>query len=281
MHLLGVCILLVLLFLMILLTREKKEGFDDNIGRLIPIHVSDDQSQITTPNTIKSHNEQPFQFYGNIKATDLNVTDLQATQGTVDRLITENAVLNDVTLNKPVQLEGSQVLEFGADTAKSKPENGTLGYKTPLDTSALNIVGAENGGPRKVHLWDDVEIEGDLHVNGTITIGPNGQSWSLNTRGNGWMDFLHNDTSPDDLGNDVGHIIMAPDGNLWLSRATYRGWIADNLQGVNGNREYKIQQERQRIQYLLEQAQREWQAAQDAIRNAFHGGGGGGGCSIS
>jgi hypothetical protein len=274
MHLLGICILLVLLFLMILLTKEKKEGFDDNIGRVIPIRVSDDQNQIDVPNTINSHNGQPLQFSGDINTTQLNVNDLQVNdRGTMTRLFVDNnATINTVTINQPVKVEGSQLLEFGADTGKSWDGNGSISYKTGWDGAALNIVGAENGGPRKVHVWDDVEVNGNLHVDGTITIGPNNQKWSLTARDNGWIDFLHNDTSRDDYGGDVGHTIISPDGNLWLARSTYPGWIADNEQAVNSARDDKITAERQA------EAQRQedlWQQIQDAFS------GGGGGCVIS
>ena len=261
MHLLGICILLVFIFLMILLTKEK-EGFDDNLGRLIPIHVSDDQTEITAPNNINSYNGQTLQFSGNVNTPDLKVKDLQVNEGTVTRVFTEDTTFNNVTLNQPVKIEGSQLLEFGADTGKSWDGNGSISYKTSWDGDALNIVGAENGGPRKVHVWDDVEIQGDLHVNGTMTIGPSGQSWNLTTGGDGRLNFLHNDTSQDDFGNDVGHLMMTPDGNVWLSRSSYRGWIGNNIADVNNYRINKYNQQQQ------------------TYNQQQNSGGGGGGCVI-
>jgi hypothetical protein len=277
MQLLSICILLVFLFLMLLFTKteteKEKEGFDNNLGRLIPIDLSG--NQIKVPNTINSHNNQELQFVGNITMSDLNLTDLNVNDhSTINRLLVDtNTTFNTVTLNQPIKLNNSQLVEFGSGVTKSNPENGTIGYKTGLDGNALNIVGADKDGVRNVHVWDEVEIQGDLIVNGTLKFGPTGgNTWSLTTRNDGNIDFLHKDTSRDDYAPNTGHMVLSKDGNVWLSNSNYAGWgwIADNLQGINQHRDDVInaererrreeearreEQERRRQQTLLEQAQ--------------------------
>jgi hypothetical protein len=254
-------------------TEKEKEGFDNNLGRLIPIDLSG--NQIKVPNTINSHNNQELQFVGNITMSDLNLTDLNVNDhSTINRLLVDtNTTFNTVTLNQPIKLNNSQLVEFGSGVTKSNPENGTIGYKTGLDGNALNIVGADKDGVRNVHVWDEVEIQGDLIVNGTLKFGPTGgNTWSLTTRNDGNIDFLHKDTSRDDYAPNTGHMVLSKDGNVWLSNSNYAGWgwIADNLQGINQHRDDVInaererrreeearreEQERRRQQTLLEQAQ--------------------------
>jgi hypothetical protein len=72
---------------------------------------------------------------------------------------------------------------------------------------------------------------GTLWVNGNLTVGSN-QAWTMNTQDQDRLHFLHNNTNKDNTGDDVGRVSMAGDGNLWLSRQLYKGWVADNLQNV-------------------------------------------------
>jgi hypothetical protein len=125
------------------------------------------------------------------------------------------------------------LLEFGANTGKSWNGNGSISYKTPWDNTALNIVGAEHPGqPRKVHLWDDVEIGSNLRVNGSVTIGSPNQFWTIHSQ-HGLLYFTYNGHDRNNWNNDVGNIIMTHDGNLWLSRSSFRGWVSDNMRWVH------------------------------------------------
>ena len=44
------------------------------------------------------------------------------------------------------------------------------------------------------------------------------------------------------IDTDKGHIVMVPDGNLWLSRSTARGWVADQ---IGANKKQLVAQEKQ------------------------------------
>jgi hypothetical protein len=124
----------------------------------------------------------------------------------------------------------TNLMEFGANTGKSWNGNGSISYKTPWDNRALNMVGAENSGkPRRIHFWDDVEINGNLRILGNTTIGPGDQRWTVGTHGGSQLHFLHRDTSPGDYNNNSGHILMNPDGNMHITRDRFRGWIADGI----------------------------------------------------
>jgi len=169
--------------------------------------------------------------------------------------VTQNSTLNRTTLRGHTRIIGGQLLELGADTGKGWEGNGSISYKTSWDPNALNMVGAENGGPRKIHIWDDVEINGNLWVNGNLTVG-SGHRWTLNTQDWRLLHFLHNDTQKDNWGDNAGHVIMAGDGNLWVSRSSYRGWMADNMKQVARNRDEittKIRVEAERVAREAEQ----------------------------
>jgi len=242
---------LVLVLFLVLFLLNRKEGFDSNLERMLHIYVSDDLQEISVPNTIQGD----MQFSGNVFAPALNATTLNAEFANLQRLNVENTTLNTVTLEQ-TKVEGSNLLELGADTGKSWDGNGSISYKTSWDTNALNIVGAENGGPRKVHLWDDVVIDGNLDLTGNMTIFGSGQKWSFTVRDNGWIDILHNDTSPDNYGANVGHVILSSDGNLWLARSSYPGWIADNEQAVSKHRD-DVNAEREREREEAERKRKE------------------------
>jgi len=238
-------LIILFLFAVILsyfyLSTDVLEGFDTTLIDVLPVQISKDDSSITVPNKVKGINGDDITFGGNIKTPVGWMKTLNSSQlATVQQLnVNADTNLNQVKVSGPTRIVGSNVLELGADTGKSWDGNGSISYKTSWDPNALNIVGAENGGPRKVHLWDDVEVDGNLyvnggnvHVNGSITIGSNEKSWNISVRENGWLEFLYNGTSRDNYNQDSGHIIMSPDGNLWLPRSSYYGWVADNLQTI-------------------------------------------------
>jgi hypothetical protein len=156
---------------------------------------------------------------------DLNVGNNVNVNGTT--------TLNQTTVNGKMSIVGGNLLELGANTGKGWEGNGSISYKTSWDPNALNIIGAENSGPRKVHMWDDVEVSSNLRVNGTIKIGDANNYWIIQANQNGWLEFLHNGTTSDNTNDDVGHIIMSPAGDVWLARSSYKGWIADNLNYIN------------------------------------------------
>jgi len=246
MYLFGV-ILILLIFVYLFLNKtegfDMKEGFDPNIGRIIPIRVSETQDEISVPNTVSGTGDRGIEFDGNITANtvsadQLNVDGLATTQ----RLVANGDThLNQVKINGPIRIVGSNELELGADTGKGWDGNGSISYKTSWDPNALNMVGAENGGPRKVHLWDDVIVDGKLNVKGSLLLPKGnlvlqggGQTWTMTT--NGLLHFLHN-TELNDYTKNKGHLFMRPNGDLWLARSTFEGWITDNLQSVSNYRD--------------------------------------------
>jgi hypothetical protein len=235
MYLIIVFILILILGVYSYFCWTSKEGFNQNLVDVLPIQISNDNSTISVPNHINGNKGVDITFGGNIQAPTGTTDRIHASDyATLNNLtVNGDTNLNQVTIKGQTRIIGSNLFEFGADTGKSWDGNGSISYKTSWDGAALNIVGAENGGARKVHLWDDVEINNNLHVNGSIQLGNGANIWTIRARDNGWLEFLHNNTSPDDYGGDVGHVIMSPDGNLWLARSTYQGWVADNLQAIN------------------------------------------------
>jgi len=235
MYLIIVFILIVILGIYVYLKSERKEGFNQNLVDVLPIQISSDNSTISIPNQIKGNKGNDITFVGNIQAPTGTTNSLQSTNvATFNQLtVSGETQLNQTTIKGNTKITGSNLFELGADTGKSKPENGTLSYKTLGNKDSLDIVGADIGGARKVHLWDQVEIAQNLHVNGSIKLGTDNNYWTIRARDNGWLEFLYNGTSPDNYSGDAGHIIMDPAGNLWLARSLYQGWVADNLQAVS------------------------------------------------
>jgi len=219
----------------------KREGLDQNLVDVLPIQISSDNSTISIPNTIRGNKGDNITFIGNIQAPTGTTNTIQATGDAAFNNLTVNgdSQLNQTTFKGNTRITGNNIFEFGADIIKSNPMNGTLSYKTMENKDALDIVGAENDGFRKVHLWDNVEIAQNLHVKGSIKLGTETNYWTIRAQSDGSLHFLHNDTGLNDLSNDVGHIIMDPSGNLWLARSSYYGWVADNLQTIN-NKEVKL-----------------------------------------
>ena len=225
--------LILILFTFLVIRNYNQEGFDSLVD-VLPIQISSDNQTITIPNQVKGNRGDDLTFGGKITFPTGNLQTVNANQTTFGRMtVNGDSQLKQTTIQGQTRILGNNLLELGADTGKSWNGNGSISYRTSWDTNALNIVGAENGGPRKVHLWDDVEIASNLQVNGSIKLGNGNNVWTIRTRDNGWLEFLYNNTSPDNYGANVGHILMSPDGNLWLARSSYPGWVADNLQTIN------------------------------------------------
>jgi hypothetical protein len=126
-------------------------------------------------------------------------------------------------------------MEFGKGEDKEW-NAGKIGYKT-FSNESLDIVGAgRNGEARKVRIYDDLNVGNSLRVNGSIKLGTANNFWTIQARDNGWLEFLYNGTSQDNYGDNVGHLIMSPDGNMWLPRSTNKGWVADNLQRIDSKK---------------------------------------------
>jgi hypothetical protein len=152
--------------------------------------------------------------------------------------------LNETILRGNTQIVGNKKLEFGANEAKTNPNSGTIIYKTnsdttsgtsSLDPNALNIVGAETGSTRKIHLWDDVEVDSNLRVKGSIRIGTDEQYWNIKVQPDGTLHFLYKDTSPGDVDNDKGHITVTTDGDIRLAKSYFPGMITEKLKYINEN----------------------------------------------
>jgi len=152
--------------------------------------------------------------------------------------------LNETILKGNTQIVGNKKLEFGANEAKTQSNSGTIVYKinsdtnsdtTTLDATALNIVGAEGGGSRKIHLWDDVEVDSNLRVKGSIRIGTAEEYWNIKVQPDGSLHFLYKETSPGDIDNDKGRITLTKEGNIRLAKANFPGMITDNLKNISDN----------------------------------------------
>ena len=74
---------------------------------------------------------------------------------------------------------------------------------------------------------------GDAYLSNSLKIG----SWTLRDNG-GLLEFIKEGVikpttvDPNSVPQDNGYIAMSGDGNMWLSRSSYRGWVADNLNGM-------------------------------------------------
>ena len=167
-------------------------------------------------------------------------------------------VNNLLKVNNNIQT-GAGGIEFAPElTAQKKKEvnAGKIVYNG-FGSDALAIVGA-GLGPRNVKMWDNVEVvnnttvggnltvSGDattvknLNITGDLTIGTPNNKWIITARqgdnNNKWLEFLHQTPANRNNYNDnVGHIIMSPDGNLWIPRSTGKGWVADNIGDLRNN----------------------------------------------
>jgi len=145
--------------------------------------------------------------------------------------------LNSTRLNGNNRIIGDKRLEFGASTPKTQSNSGTIIYKSSLDPNALNLVGAEteNESKRKVHLRDDVEIEGNLFIKGRLNVGQDNQVWSLHSETDGQYHFLYNNIDPVNQDPNTGHIILSKDGDIWVAQSNYRGWVTEGEKTINDN----------------------------------------------
>ena len=101
-----------------------------------------------------------------------------------------------------------------------------------FEGNSLCIVGQDNpAGGRKITMWDNVQINGNLNINGgKIKIG----SWTIQ-EDNGHLQFIKDGTvytkgnaQYNDIPVDTGFSAITQDGNIWINRSIGRGWIGNN-----------------------------------------------------
>ena len=111
------------------------------------------------------------------------------------------------------------------DSSGGKPNLVMFNKKTP----GIRIYqGDYNSGNAYTSYKDVVMADSNGNV-GSIKIG----SWVISENSDGHLVFSKNGAA---LGTaDQGHIRMAQDGNLWLSRSSGPGWVADNIGGIRGD----------------------------------------------
>jgi hypothetical protein len=253
-----------ILFLLILLSIfyfffTTKEGFDKNLADILPIQISNDNSTINVPNTIKGNQNQNLTFKGGINVNNNAIhkgnTFIKPTSHWVNAQPNIDLAIGDDDTGLKWKSDGiisywgnaQEIGTFGHDgftvnnrrtmefgKGEDKEWNaGKIGYKT-FSNESLDIVGAgRNGEARKVRIYDNLNVGNNLRVNGSIKLGTANNYWTIQARDNGWLEFLYNGTSQENYGDNVGHLIMSPDGNMWLPRSTMKGWIADNMKVIN------------------------------------------------
>lgn len=88
--------------------------------------------------------------------------------------------------------------------------SGTVSYRV-YDSTALCIVGADSGGVRHVHLWDDVVIDRNLQVNGGNIYLPNSSGTGVNivNAGGNWLHVF-----------DDGNAHLETNTRLWVNQQT-------------------------------------------------------------
>lgn len=149
------------------------------------------------------------------------------------------------------------------DTLTLKHLN-TPSLNAPSSSHTTLIAPSLTVGAKMTCPGDTLVIEGPLNmaslqtsaltVSGVLRMG----GWNIQTG-----DHLH-------IRRGQGTQI-ANDGNIHLDN---RGWVSDIMKGVENDRLYKIQKERERraeiARLAAEAAQRAWEASQRAIQQAFN-----------
>lgn len=78
---------------------------------------------------------------------------------------------DNITFYNSVKVNGANVIELGQNVSGKEASAGKIGYQT-FTSGALDIVGAgTTSGYRSVKLWDNVNVNGNLTVNGSIQFG--------------------------------------------------------------------------------------------------------------
>jgi hypothetical protein len=187
-------LVLVLILLGLYILGTQKESFT---SQDLNINISADNQTISIPNNLKGVENTPLNFLGNVNVN-----------GTASM---DNLVSNNTTLRGTTQADALQIGE------------ATLGYSNGLYIN------------KPVNFQANVNVNGNLTVNGNICIQNGGNYWYIVVR-NGYLHFVKNDPNYAnyyDHRNNEPHVIISPDGNIWTSRQSFPGWIADSLAYIN------------------------------------------------
>ena len=158
------------------------------------VQISPDNQTLTVPNKIKTSTNLPLQ------------------------------ILGDVTVSKSATIAALNSGTSNLGTATATTVN--IGNATLTNQDGLTI--------NKNVQCNQMMVKGDLTVNGNLCIEGGGSRWYLVSRG-GYLHIVKNDpnlSNAYDHRNNEPHVILAPDGNIWISRQSFSGWIADSLSWI-------------------------------------------------
>ncbi|MFI3220340.1 MAG: tail fiber domain-containing protein [Methylococcales bacterium] len=131
---------------------------------------------------------------------------------------------------------GVKSISFARD-AGDETNAGKITYKGGFGSGALHIVGAGTS-PRKIKLWDTVEVNGDLSVQGAITPsagnGNNGIVFPSNPDGGSedtaWIKYYSRVAGSESMTLEIGisdnvndHIALMPSGGVGIGTVTPNG----------------------------------------------------------
>jgi hypothetical protein len=68
-----------------------------------------------------------------------------------------------------VGYSATNMIDLGWGTGRSDPNAGKIIWGSPLDTNSVNILGQGSTGQRKIHLWDNVLLNGKLSMIDNVT----------------------------------------------------------------------------------------------------------------
>jgi hypothetical protein len=191
-------ILLFLILLALYVLGTSKESFTQQD---LNVNISPDNQTITIPGNLKTMNDQELKFLGNVNIVG---------RTTMDELISNNTTLKGTTNVDSVRV-GPCTLKMGGDTLMiDKP----------------------------VNFQGNVNVTGNINVNGNVCIQNGGNRWYIVVRG-GNLHFVKNDpnnANADNHRNNEPHVIISADGNIWTSRQSFSGWIADSLNYIHSIR---------------------------------------------
>ena len=112
---------------------------------------------------------------------------------------------------------------------------GTAGTLQVLDntlfTQNVNIIGTLGNSGKPLIVQDKTIFNSDVQINGGIFLGP----WRIGYD-SGTQNLIFNMNAAVQGTNNQPHIRMGPDGNIWTSRASGPGWIADNIGSIYQNK---------------------------------------------
>ena len=198
MYLLLFILLLSILLIGILIFRCRESFTSEDLN----VQISKDNGTITlqngttttVPPKIKTSTQQVLEIKGDMKATDsANIKKLTVT-GTSD---------------------------LGTATATSMK----IGQATLTNNNgSLNI--------DKNVRCNQATVSGDLTVNGHICIESGGSKWYFVSRDNHLHISKDDPNRSGETRDNQPYVVISPNGNIWLSRSNYPGWIANSLNEV-------------------------------------------------